>query len=295
MNRIKTPAGEKAGKIIIYVVLTMFALVTLYPLIYIVSMSFSSSRAILSGEVKLLPVEANVEAYTNIIKSGQIFTAMKNTLIVTIIGTGLNMIFTIMAAYPLSKSRLMFKRVITWLVMFTMMFSGGMVPAFILVKLLGLVDTFWALWLPPLISVYNMIILRTFFQGLPQSLEEAAAIDGANELYILFKIVLPLSKSVLATIGLFYAVGFWNNYMDAMIYLSDSNKFTLMVRLRQMLANMSDQLLTSSGEGTANSSSITPEAVKAASIVVSTLPIMCVYPFLQKYFVKGVMIGSVKG
>lgn len=286
--------GEKIFKVCNYLIVTLLTLATLFPLVHVVAMSFSSSRAILSGEVLLWPVETTMDAYKNMIKSGQIFQAMKNTIIVTAVGTFLNMLFTILAAYPLSKPRLVGKRFFTWLIMFTMMFSGGMIPSFILVKMLGMNNTYWALWIPPLISVYNMIILRTFFQGLPESLMEAAAIDGANEGYILFRIVLPLSKAALATVGLFYAVGFWNNYMDAMIYITDSDKFTLMVRLRQMLNNLSNEMLLS-GEGATAGQSLTPEAVKAASIVVATLPIMCVYPFLQKYFVKGVTIGSVKG
>lgn len=290
----KISLGEKIFKVCNYIFVTLLTLATLFPLVHVVAMSFSSSRAILSGEVLLWPVEITLDAYRNMIKTGQIFQAMKNTVIVTVVGTFLNMLFSILAAYPLSKPRLVGKKFFTWLIMFTMMFSGGMIPSFILVKMLGMNNSYFALWIPPLISVYNMIILRTFFQGLPESLMEAAAIDGANEVYILLRIVLPLSKAALATVGLFYAVGFWNNYMDAMIYITDSDKFTLMVRLRQMLSNLSNEMLLS-GEGASAGQSLTPEAVKAASIVVATLPIMCVYPFLQKYFVKGVTIGSVKG
>ena len=290
----KISLGEKIFKVCNYIFVTLLTLATLFPLVHVVAMSFSSSRAILSGEVLLWPVEITLDAYRNMIKTGQIFQAMKNTVIVTVVGTFLNMLFSILAAYPLSKPRLVGKKFFTWLIMFTMMFSGGMIPSFILVKMLGMNNSYFALWIPPLISVYNMIILRTFFQGLPESLMEAAAIDGANEVYILLRIVLPLSKAALATVGLFYAVGFWNNYMDAMIYITDSDKFTLMVRLRQMLNNLSNEMLLS-GEGASAGQSLTPEAVKAASIVVATLPIMCVYPFLQKYFVKGVTIGSVKG
>ena len=286
--------GEKVFIIANYLFLTLLTLVTLFPLINVLAVSLSSSRAIMSGEVSFLPIEANADAYRNIVKSGVIFNAMKNTVLVTIVGTVLNMLFTVLAAYPLSKKRLVGRKYIMWFIMFTMLFSGGMIPSFILVKTLGLINQYWALWLPPLISVYNMIILRTFFQGIPESLEEAASIDGASAFYILIRIILPLSKPALATVGLFYAVGFWNNYMDALIYITSSQKFTLMVRLLQMITQIS-QDMTYTGEGAGRAQQLTPEAVKAASIVVAMVPIMCVYPFLQKHFVKGVMIGSVKG
>ena len=278
----------------VYLFFALLSFITLFPFLNTLAMSLSSSRAIVSGEVVLWPKEFNLQAYQNLIENGMLFHAMRNTVVVTVVGTALNMVFTICAAYVVSKKRLLGKKLFLWMMLFTMMFSGGMIPAFLLVKNLGMMNTYWSLWLPPLISVYNMIILKSFFENIPGSLEEAAAIDGANDIYILVRIVLPLSKAVLATIGLFYAVAYWNNYRDVLIYITPSEKKTLMVVLMQMQNNMSEALQYS-GEGTVGEQALTPEAVKAASTVVAVLPIMCVYPFLQKYFVKGVMIGSVKG
>ena len=286
--------GEKIFIVFNYLFLTLLTLTTLFPLVNIIAMSLSSNRAIISGEVTFFPVEFNVEAYRNVISNGQIFPAMKNTVVVTVVGTLLCMFFTICASYALSKKELPFKKAITGYILFTMLFNGGMIPSFLLINKLHLINSFWAIWLSGLVSVYNMIVMKTFFQGIPQSLEESAEIDGAGVIRVLFKIVLPLSKPIIATIGLFYAVAFWNNYMDALIYLSKPEKYTLMVKLKQMLMIVSDEM-KKSGMGTNETEQLTPETIKATSIVIATVPIMCVYPFLQKYFVKGVMIGSVKG
>lgn len=291
--------GEKAFYIINYIFLGICAFLTLFPFINVIATSFSSSRAITSGEVFLWPVEPNIWAYKSLIEDGQLFIAMKNTVIVTIAGTAFNMVATIMAAYPLSKKRLKGRSFFLGLIVFTMLFSGGMIPGFILVRQLNLVDTYWALWLPGLVSTYNMIVMRTFFQGIPDSLEEAAAIDGANDIYILFRIILPLSMPVIATLTLFYAVGNWNAYFAPMLYIISSSKQVLMVKLYQMIDTVSQSLLNvasiSGSEGVIQEQTITPEGIRAASIVITVVPIMCVYPFLQKYFVKGVMIGSIKG
>ena len=219
---------------------------------------------------------------------------MRNTVLITVVGTALSMTFTVFCAYSLSKRRLRFRRVFTSLIVFTMLFSGGMIPSFLLVRNLGLMNTYWALWLPGLIGTYNMIVLRTFFQGIPESLEEAAQIDGAGDPYILFRIVLPLSGAALATITLFYAVAWWNIYFNAMLYISTSAKWPLMVRLRGML-DTAVMIRTQGGGGLMEGATIAAESFRAATILVSILPIIAVYPFLQKYFVKGVMIGSVKG
>lgn len=288
-----TTKGEKIFIVINYVFLTFLTLTTLFPLVNIIAMSLSSNRAIISGEVTIFPVEFNIEAYRNVVSNGQIFPAMKNTVTVTVVGTLLCMFFTICASYALSKKELPFRKPIMGYILFTMLFNGGMIPSFLLVNKLHLVNSFWAIWLSGLVSVYNMIVMKTFFQGIPQSLEESAEIDGAGVIRILFRIVLPLSKPIIATIGLFYAVAFWNNYMDALIYLSKPEKYTLMVKLKQMLMAVSDEM-KKSGMGTNETEQLTPETIKATSIVIATVPIMCVYPFLQKYFVKGVMIGSVK-
>jgi len=253
----------------------------------------------MSGEVFLWPVETNFYAYINLIKDGQLLVAMRNTVLVTVVGTAFNMIATIMAAYPLSRKRLRGRNTILMMIVFTMIFSGGMIPTFILIRQLKLMDTYWSLWLPGLLSTYNMFVMRTFFQGIPESLEEAAIIDGANDIYILFKVILPLSMPVIATLTLFYAVGGWNSYFAPLMYITTSTKQLLMVKLYQMIDTMSQTMLNAvsigGSEGILQEQMLTPEGIRTAAIVITIVPIMCVYPFLQKYFVKGVMIGSIKG
>jgi putative aldouronate transport system permease protein len=286
--------GERVFYFFNYLFLTLVALSCLYPFVYIIATSFSSSRAVNSGEVFLWPVDFNFESYKRLLLDGQIFRAMRNTVLMTMVGTALNMVFTILCGYALSKKRLFGRGPIMALIVFTMMFGGGLIPNFLLIRNLHLMNTYWALWLGGLVSTYNMIVLRTFFQGIPESLEEAAQIDGAGDPYILVRIVLPLSGAALATIALFYAVGWWNTYFSAVLYISSTLKYPLMVKLRTML-DAATSVNTLAERGVYEEIIVAPETYKAASIVVSILPIMLVYPFLQKHFVKGVLIGSVKG
>jgi len=289
---MKATPGEKVFSVFNYGIILIFAVACLYPFLYIVATSFSSNRAVVSGEVFLWPVEPNAEAYKRLIREGQIFSSMWNTVVLTLVGTALNMICTVLCAYSLSKKRLDGRGIFMAIIVFTMMFSGGMIPNFLLIRNLRLMDTYWALWLSGLQSTYNMVVLRTFFQAIPDSMEEAAQIDGASDPYILFRIVLPLSGAALATITLFYAVGWWNAYFGPMLYISSSEKYPLMVRLKSMLDTATNMRITNEmGDEVA----IAQETYRAATILISTLPIICVYPFLQKYFVKGVMIGSLKG
>ena len=286
--------GEAIFNVVNYIILAICVLVTLLPFAMILAKSLSSSVAIESGKVFLWPVDFNVQAYKNLIADGQLLRSMKNTVFITIIGTMLNMIFTTTAAYALSKKRLMGGKFIMKMMTFTMIFSGGTIPHFIVVKSLGLMDTYGSLWLPGLITVYNLIVMRTFFEQLPDSLEEAAKIDGANDLIIFFQIVLPLSLATLATITLFYAVSWWNEYFNGMIYISTSDKMPLQVKLRQMISTVGQVQLTES-DGESAKDRLAKDAVQAAAMVISTVPILCIYPFLQKHFVKGVMVGAVKG
>ena len=289
---MKLTFGEKIFSVVNYILITLFMLACIYPFLYIVATSFSSNRAIVSGEVFLWPIEFSMEAYNQLLLDGQIFNSMRNTVLLTGVGTTLNMICTILCAYALSKKRLDGRGFFMALIVFTMMFSGGMIPNFLLIRSLRLMDSYWALWLSGLQSTYNMIVLRTFFQNIPDSLEEAAQIDGAEDPYILVRIVLPLSGAAIATITLFYAVGWWNSYFAPMLYISSAEKFPLMVRLRSMLDTARNMnILNEMGEEV----TVAQEAYRAASILISTTPIICVYPFLQKYFIKGVMIGSLKG
>jgi len=274
--------------------LALLAYMALFPFINVIAVSFSSSRAINAAEIFMWPVDFNVEAYLKLLKDGQLIVAMKNTIIITVIGTALNMIFTIIAAYPLSKARLKGRNVMLMAILFTMLFSGGLIPNFLLINSIGLTNTYWALWLPALISAYNMFVMKSFLEGLPDEMEESAAIDGAGDFTILWRIILPLSKPVIAALTLFYAVGWWNSYMNVLIYIRSTDKVSLMVKLYQMIDLVSPELLRGSGEGVSQIS-ITPEGIRAAAVVFAIVPILCVYPFLQKHFIKGVLLGSIKG
>ncbi|MGG1516415.1 carbohydrate ABC transporter permease [Paenibacillus oryzisoli] len=275
----------------LYAFLAMCAFVTLFPFLNVISMSFSSSRAIISGEVKLIPVEFNVLAYKQLLLDGQLLKAMGNTVVITVIGTALQMLATTLAAYALSKKRLKGRRLFTYIVLFGMLFGTGLIPLFLLVKQLHLLNTFWAIWLPGLVSAYNLFVMKSFFEGLPAELEESATMDGAGDLTVFAKLVLPLSKGILAAISLFYAVALWNTYSSALYFITKSQLLPVTVKLYQMLQTPIDSLLG----GTDPSQYIQPEGLKAAAIVITVGPILCVYPFLQKYFVKGVLLGSVKG
>lgn len=290
----RTSLGEKIFYIINYIFLAFCMFVTIFPLLSILAKSLSSTRAIESGEVFLWPVETNLKAYQSLISDGQLLRSMWNTVVITLIGTALNMLFTTMGAYVLSKKRLVGGKFLLRMVVFTMMFSGGVIPNFLLVKSLGMINTYGALWLPGLVQVYNLIVMRTFFMGLPDSLEEAAKIDGAGDITVFVKIVLPLSLASLATVSLFYAVSWWNEYFNGMIYISKSTLMPLQVKLRQMITAVDSSLLQE-GMNEDMSEKLAEDAIQAAAMIISTVPMLCVYPFLQKYFVKGVMIGAVKG
>jgi putative aldouronate transport system permease protein len=221
---------------------------------------------------------------------------MGNTVIVTLIGTALNILMTILAAYPLSRKRLYGRGPILMFITFTMIFVSGIIPNFILVKNLGLMDSYLALWLPGLISTYNMFVMKSFMEGLPEEIEESASIDGAGNWRILIQIMMPLCKPIIAALSLFYAVGWWNSYFNVMLYINSSKLQTLMLKLYQMIKQVDESLLNSgAGSEGATTVILTPEGIKAASVVIAIMPILCVYPFLQKHFVKGVLIGSVKG
>jgi putative aldouronate transport system permease protein len=288
----KLITGEKLFYFVNYCFITLITLSCLYPFLFVLATSFSSLRAVNAGEVFIWPVDFTIQAYEQTLKYGQITRAMLNTVVITAVGSVLSMFTTILCAYGLSKKSLPGRKFFTSLIVFTMLFGGGMIPNFLLIRNLGLMDSYWALWLPGLISTYNMIVLRTFFQGIPNSLEEAAQIDGASAPYILFRVVLPLSGAALATITLFYAVDWWNVFMGALLYIQTAAKHPLMVRLQNLLTMA--QMASDGRRGRDIDVPLAAETIKTATIIVSVLPIMLVYPFLQKYFVKGVVIGSLK-
>ncbi len=288
-------AGKKTkfsfGIAAIYALITLLALICLYPFLNVLACSLSGYNPVLSGRVTFYPIDLTIEAYKQILGRTTIWTAMRTTVLVTLLGTALSLVLTILAAYGLSIQDLPGRRVMTGFILFTMYFGGGMIPTFLVVKGVGLYNTLGALFIPQSISVFNFIVMRTFFKELPDSLQDAARIDGASYLQVLFKIILPLSLAVIATIGLFYAVGYWNSYFDALIYIQDGDKYTLQLRLRNMLFGSELGNAADDVGGTV----VMPQTLKMATVVVSTVPILVVYPWLQKYFVKGVMLGSVKG
>jgi len=281
---------DRGFTILNYTLISIVVLICLYPFLNVVSTSFSSNQAILAGNVSFFPVEPQLGAYRQIIIKIAIWKSMAISVIITLGGTIISLFITTCAAYALSKEKLKGREVITGIILFTMYFNGGIVPLFLVVKQLHLLDTLWSLVLPHAMNAFNFIVMRTFFRELPESLEEAAAIDGCNEWMLLLKIVLPLSKPIMVTIGLFYAVELWNNYFNSMMYITNPDLFPLQMRLRQIifvdaLGQNADSLVTM----------VMPEALKAATIVISTLPILIVYPWLQKHVAKGVMTGAVKG
>lgn len=298
MQNILSAAGSyknrkiKAGEIILYILITLIAFVCLYPMLNVIAYSFSGYNAVLSGRVTFFPIDFTTAAYANILRRNQIWMALRTTVLVTLEGTAVSLMLTIFAAYALSRD-IPGRKVISGFILFTMYFGGGMIPTFIVVKGMGLYDTLGALFIPQAINVFNFIVMRTFFRNLPDSLEEAAKIDGASDMQILFQIVLPLSLAIIATMGLFYAVGYWNTYFDALLYIQNPDKYTLQLRLRGLL--FGNDLDNSGNNLEGIGTQVMTQSLKMATVVVSTVPILVVYPWLQKYFVKGVMLGSVKG
>lgn len=278
--------------------LLCFALLVLYPIIYVVSCSFSSGDALLGGKVRLLPVGFTFEGYKTVFGYTSIWVGYKNTVIYTFIGVIISVVMTLLAAYPLSRDDFKGKKFFTLLFVFTMMFSGGMIPGYLLIKNLKLLDTMWSVILPGCVSAYNVVVARTFFkQSIPKELLEAAEMDGCSDFRFFTKIVVPLSKAIIAVMCLWCAMPLWNGYFNAMIYLNSEDKYTLQLVLRRILL-MSKVDLTNIGSVDLDliaKNQYLSEMLKYGTIVLSTLPLMVLYPFIQKHFAKGVMIGSVKG
>lgn len=293
-NKIRTSTGEKIFTVFNYTFITVLCLVMLYPFWHVVMQSFSSMEETLKGGMFLYPKGFNIDTYKSVFNNPQVFTGFGTSFMVTIVGTVLGTLLTAMTAYPLSKSRLRGGKVMMVLVLFTMIFAAGMIPSFLLVQGLGLLDNRLALIFPALVSAYNCIIMKNFFLSIPESLEESARIDGANDIRIFFSIIIPLSKATIATIALFMAVAYWNDYFSTVLYIRSSDKWALQAVLRNMLTN-TQQAMAQAGVNVINTSNTNSETIKAGTIVISTVPILVVYPFVQKYFVTGVMIGGVKG
>lgn len=292
MVAIKRSKSEKIFDKFNIMLMFLISIVMLYGFWNQIMVSISDPQLALSGGLFLLPKGLNFGAYKTVFTSPNIWQGYMNTLIVTITGTVLGVLITALFAYPLSRKSLPARRLINFLVVFTMLFNGGMIPTFLVVKATGLLNSRWALIIPGLISGFNVIIMRNFFSNIPESLEESARIDGASDFTIFFRIILPLSKPVMATVALWVSVHHWNDFFHALIYLRDRALFPLQMILREIInATSPDEIL----EMNEDDLYVVPETIKAASIMVATVPILCVYPFIQKYFVKGVMLGSVKG
>lgn len=291
---IRPSKGSRIFDYLNIVLLSVFALLTVLPFIYVIAGSFATQKELLTRGFILFPTEFTLDAYKYIFSTPTLVKSLFVTIYITLFGTLINIFLTCLMAYPLARKDMDFRRPILMLIVFTMLFSGGMIPTFLVVKQLGMINTYWSLLIPGAISAFNLIIIRNFFQQLPESLEESAKIDGCNDLSVFFRIVIPLSMPAIATFSLFYAVGHWNTYFNAVLYINDNTKWPIQVLLRQFV------ILASGGIGDSTvmeADYVAPpeQSLKMAVIVVSTLPILLVYPFLQKHFAKGVLLGSVKG
>jgi ABC transporter, permease protein len=285
--------GEVAFLILTKILMLIFAVMCLYPFLYVLAVSLSSPGPVMRGEVYLIPKGFSLEVYRKIFSEGTLVNATIRSIIITIVYVIVAMTITILCAYPLSVPELKGKKILNRVIIFTMYFSGGTIPSYLVVRSLGLIDNYLALVLPCCLSVYNMIVLRSFFVSIPVSLREAAIIDGAGDGTILMKVVLPMSKPAIATVSLYYCVSRWNAFMDSLLYFNDPTKAVLQLRLKQLVMN-ADSISSMMEGGTAGNTMIA-QTVRSGALMFSMVPIMLVYPFLQKYFVKGTMIGSVKG
>ena len=296
-NAIKVPRGDKIYYGIVNLFLFLFFMAILLPLINVVASSFSEAKAVNQGKVLFWPVQFTTKGYKAVFEYKGIWRSYANTFLYTITGTAVNLAMTLMCAYPLARKDLPFKGPVVALFMFTMLFGGGTIPNYILIRNLHMMNTIWAMIIPGAISVYNMIIARTFIQNIPADLEEAAKIDGCSDVRYFFSIVLPLSKTVISVLGLYYAVAHWNDYFTAFLYLSDNEKMPLQITLRAILINntFSADATASVNEETLLNNQALQDLLKYSLIIVSSVPVLIIYPFVKKYFLKGVMLGAVKG
>jgi putative aldouronate transport system permease protein len=275
-----------------YLVVSVISLATVLPFLYVLAVSFASPKQVNAGGLILFPKEWSLSAYKYIFSTSALTHSMLISIYITVIGTAINLFFTATMAYPLAKKSLMGRNPILLMVLFTMLFSGGMIPSYFVVKALGMIDTLWALMIPGAISAFNLIVMKNFFQQLPEELIDSATVDGYNDLQILFRIVIPLSLPAMATFTLFYAVEHWNQFFAAVIYLNDTKKWPIQVLLRSIVILAQDAVGGNADQDPVN---YAPLTIQMAVVVFATIPILIVYPFLQKHFAKGVLLGSVKG
>ena len=288
--------GDKVFDTAVYIILFLVVLIVLYPLYFVLIASVSDPLSVIAGDVIYKPINFNLESYRLVFKDSRVLLGYKNTICYTLAGTTLNIVMSILAAYPLSRRNIKGQKIGLAMMLITMFFTGGMIPTYIVINKLKLLDTFWVMILPNALSVYNVMIMRTFFTtSIPYELEEAAYVDGATQARTLVSIILPLSKPILAVMVLYYAVSHWNSYFNALLYLSDQNKYPLQLVLREILIQSQSSMESFADVGNTYNRMLQSETMKYALILVASVPVLILYPFLQKYFVQGVMIGSVKG
>jgi putative aldouronate transport system permease protein len=287
---MKLSTGERIFGIVNYVLLSLAVVVTLAPFLHVLAKSVSRESAVMAGQVTLWPIGFNLKTYRVVLGGQDFWRAFRVSVFVTITGTLLHVLVTGMAAYVLSRVYLVGRRFLTFLFVFTMLFSGGLIPTYLVVRRLGLVGSLWALILPSVVSTFNLIVLRNYFSGIPKDLEESAKLDGASNLTVFFKIMFPLAMPSIATISLFTAVGLWNNYFGAMIYVNQKSMYPLSLYLRSVVVDADADLVNLNPE----IANLNPESVRSATVMAATVPILLVYPLLQRYFVTGMTLGAVK-
>jgi putative aldouronate transport system permease protein len=293
-GRVRLSGSDTAFNFFNYVFMVLMSVTTLYPFVFLLMSSLSGLDISLGG-FSLLPRDFTFENYGKVIRNPAIGIGYWNTIQRTVLGTLLSLLVTFCLAWPLAKKTFPNRNFWTGLIVFTMFFSGGMIPSYLLVRQLHLIDTVWSLILPELVTAYNFVIVRNYMQTIPNSMEESAKMDGANDIVILFRIILPVCKPIIATIALWVAVAHWNSWFDSMIYITKASGQVVQLVMRRIVLEGSDQMTQMMAESQRQGLIIAPEGLKAATIMVTTIPILCVYPFVQKYFVKGVMMGSLKG
>lgn len=289
----KTSVYSKAFDVFNILLMLGVMVITIYPFLYVASVSISDQYAVFANQVTFYPIGFDLTAYEHVFKDSRIWSGYGNTIKYAVLGTTINLIFTSLTAYALSKKSLTWRKPISIAIVFTMMFNGGMIPLYLIVKNLHLIDTFWAIILPGAISTWNLMVMRTFFEGIPESLAESAYLDGASEITVFLRIILPLSKPIFLTIGLFYAVQHWNSFFNALMFLNTPTKYPLQIILRNII--IGGEVAMKGGDVGEHRDVVVSLSIKTATIMVATLPILCIYPFVQKHFVKGAMIGSIKG
>jgi putative aldouronate transport system permease protein len=293
----KYSLSDKSFDVVNKIFLTIIVLLIVYPLIFVLSASISDPASVSSGDMWLWPVDVNFNGYEKVFQNDAIWTGYKNTIIYTLVGTAIHLFILLPCAYALSRKELMGKKLILWFILFTMLFNGGLIPTYLVIKSLGMLDTMWSIVIPNVVGAWSILVARTFFQqSIPDQLVEASKIDGATDFHIFFKVVLPLSAPIIAVMALFHGVSLWNQYFNALIYLSNEDLYPLQLILREILI-VSE--MSAEGGGTGEAAAFvdqvkTASLVKYAVIIISSFPLLVIYPFLQRFFVKGVLIGSVK-